>query len=105
MLGSSDDGLVGIVVGEIDVCLLLNGGIEPAVVDAKGYQIDVFTLHTAGLDGRVLRLKVTGKFWGIMPPITLTKDPLEKKKLKELTSLFETDGSKLRELTNALLSY
>ena len=76
MLGSSDDGLVGIVVGEIDVCLLLDGGIEPAVVDAQGYQIDIVTLHAAGFDGRVLRLKVTGKFRTVVPTVRFGKDLL-----------------------------
>ena len=34
VLGFGDDGFVGVVVGEIDVGLLLDGGVVPAVVDA-----------------------------------------------------------------------
>ena len=34
VLGCGDDGFVGVVVGEVDVGLFLDGGIVPAVVDA-----------------------------------------------------------------------
>ena len=69
MLGFGDDGLVGIVVGEIDVGLLLNGGVVPAVVDAQGYKIDIVTLHASGLDGRVLRFEVASKLRSIMSSV------------------------------------
>lgn len=69
MLGGSDDGLIGIVVGEIHVCLLLDGGIVPAIIDTQRYQIDVVTLHAAGLDGRVLRFEIAGKLGPVMSSI------------------------------------
>lgn len=58
VLGCGDDGFVGVVVGEVDVGLLLNRGIVPAVVDAQSYEIDVITLDAAGLDGGVLGLEI-----------------------------------------------
>ena len=70
VLGGGDYGLVGVVVGEVDVGLLLNGGIVPAVIDAQRYEINVFALHASGLDGGVLRFKVASEFGAIMPSIT-----------------------------------
>lgn len=69
MLGCGDDWLIGIIVGEIHVGLLLNGGIVPAVVDSQGYEIDIITLHTSGFYGRILRLKIIGKLRPIMSSV------------------------------------
>ena len=74
MLGCGDDGLVGIVVGEVDISLLLNGGVVPAVVDAQGYESDVVTLDGAGLDCCILRFKIASKLRPIMSSIGFGED-------------------------------
>ena len=74
MLGGRDDWLIGIIVGEIHVGLLLNGGIVPAVVDAQGYEIDIVTLHASRFYGRILRFEVTSKLRAIMSSIAFRED-------------------------------
>ena len=75
VLGGGDDGPVGVVVGEVDVGLLLDGRIVPAVVDAQGYEIDVVTLQAAGFDGRVLRFEVACEFRPIVSSVGFGEDP------------------------------
>ena len=74
VLGCRDDGLVGVVVREIDIGLLLNGSIVPAVIDTQGYEIDVVTLHAAGLYGRILRFEIASELRPIMPSIGFRED-------------------------------
>ena len=51
------------------------GACLPAVVDTQGYKIDIFTLHTAGLDGRVLPFKVASELRPIMPSVGFGEYP------------------------------
>jgi len=53
---------VGVVVAEINIGLLLDDGIVPAIVDAECNQRDILAFDGAGRDSRVLRLEVGCKF-------------------------------------------
>ena len=74
MLGSCDDRFIGIVVGKVHICLLLNGRIEPPVVDAQSYQVDILTFHAARLDRRVLRFEVASELRPIMSAVRFSED-------------------------------
>ena len=75
VLGRGDDGLVRVVVGEVDVGLLLDGGVVPAVVDAQGDEVDVVALDAPGFDGRVLGLEVGGELTPVVTAIALGEEP------------------------------
>ena len=60
-LGGRDEWFVGVVQGKVDVFGFLEGGVEPAVVDTKSDELDLFALDTAGRDGGVLGLDVACK--------------------------------------------
>lgn len=60
-LGCRDEWFVGVVQGEVDVFGFLEGGVEPAVVDTEGDELDLFALDTAGRNGRVLGFDVACK--------------------------------------------
>ena len=74
VLGGGDHGFVGIAVGEVDVGFLLEGGVEPAVVDSQGDELDVLTLDFAGRDRCVLAFEVIGEFGAIMPAVAFGED-------------------------------
>ena len=45
MLCRRDEGAVGVVVCEVDVCWCLDDGVVPAIVDAQCDQVDLFTCY------------------------------------------------------------
>lgn len=69
VLRSSDDGLVGIVIGEVDVGLVLERRVKPSVVDAEGNQLDVLAFHGTTRYGGVLLLKIVGEFWTVVSSV------------------------------------
>ena len=60
-LGGGDEGFVGVVEGEVDVFGFLEGGVEPAVVDAESDELDLLAFDFAGGDGGVLGFDVAGE--------------------------------------------
>lgn len=74
MLGGCDDGFVGVVVGEVDVGLLLDRGVVPAVVDAEGYEVDVVAFYGASFDCCVLRFEVASKLGPVMSAVGFGED-------------------------------
>jgi hypothetical protein len=62
VLRFADDWSVRIVVAEIDVGLVLNDGIIPAIVDSKGDEVDLLPGYRTAFDGGILRLEVGRKF-------------------------------------------
>ncbi len=73
-LGGGDEWFVGVVEGVADVLGLLQGGVEPAVVDANGNELDGLTFDGAGGNGGVLLFQVVGKFGAIMTAIGFGED-------------------------------
>ena len=65
-LAGGDDLVVGIVVGVVDVGLVLDDWIVPAVVDAEGDKVDLLAADASGGDLAVLALEVSGKFWTVV---------------------------------------
>ena len=57
-LAPADQLAVGVVVAEIDVGLLLDTGVIPAIVDAEGDDVDLLAFNGTGLDSRVLLFDV-----------------------------------------------
>jgi hypothetical protein len=62
VIGLANEGLVGVVVAEIDVRLVLEDRVVPAVVDGKGNEVDLLALYGSAINGIVLGLEVGCKF-------------------------------------------
>ena len=61
--------VVFVADGVVDVGLVLDFRVEPAVIDAQGYEVDVCAGYAAGFDGCVLAFEVGGEFWAVMSSI------------------------------------
>ncbi len=66
MLSSCDDGLVSVVVAEVDIGFLLKCGIEVTVVDAQSNEFDVLAFDRALGNGSVLGLKIRCELRAVM---------------------------------------
>ena len=74
VLVSGDEGLVGIVKSKVNISFLLEGSVEPAVVDAQSDELDVLAFDAAGGDGGVLLVDVVGEFGAVVAAVGLGED-------------------------------
>lgn len=58
--------VVGVVVGVVDVGLVLDDWIVPAVVDAERDEIDLLAADASGGDLAVLALEISGELWSVV---------------------------------------
>jgi hypothetical protein len=58
----ADEGFVGVVVAEIDVRLVLEDRVIPAVIDGEGNEVDLLALYGSTINGIVLGFEVGCKF-------------------------------------------
>ena len=69
-LGRRDKASIGVVVGVVDVCFFLDGGIDPSVVDSEGCEVDGFCIgEGAVLDTGVLGDDVVGEFGAVVASV------------------------------------
>lgn len=71
MLRGGDQRVVGVAVAVVDVCFVLEDGVEPAVVDAQRDQVNVLALDFACSDGSVLLFEIVRKLWAIVTTVRL----------------------------------
>ena len=69
VLALGDDFVVSVVHAEVEICLVADDGISPAVVDTKSHKIDLFALHGALVNGGILLLKIVCELWAIVTSI------------------------------------
>ncbi len=62
MLRGRDESFVSIVVGEVNVSLLLDYRVVPAIVDTESDEGNILTSYFTRSDGRILGFEVGCKF-------------------------------------------
>lgn len=69
-----DQGAVRVAHGELDARALLDGRVEPAVVDADGLEREFLADGAPVIDGRVLGLDVVRELRAVVPAVALGED-------------------------------
>ena len=74
MLRGGDEGFVGVGVREVDIGLLLQGRVEPTVVDAQSDELDLLAFDGAGGDFGVLGFEVVGELGAVVTAVGFGED-------------------------------